>query len=127
MKTRFLTTISAFARNRTLILLFFSFLIIIPSIYEVGGPRFNGIILFAGLALLFYTLLHPWEEKSYLYYISLMGFSSIIFILTFIVGIGNSDLFMKIFSHGHQAENAAWTAGLILIDPFIAGLVGLVL
>jgi len=76
--------------------------ILMICLFDVGGRRFNRPMQIIGFALLFYSLLHPWEKKGLLYYGSLIGSSAIIFLLLIFVGI---HIISNISLPGHMAED----------------------
>lgn len=118
--------ISACREKKTITLLAASLIIIVISFFGGGAGGRTGILLlfYSGIALLFYALLHPWEEKNRSFYLILMGTFFVLFVLLWIVGI---DVLVKIFPHGERAADIAWSAGLIFIAGFLAGLVGLII
>ena len=126
MKGRLISLLTDYGLRRTTILLVVAFILIIISLFGggVGGKTMVELLFYIGLALLFYALLHPWDEMSHTYYVILMAVSLILFVLLFIVGI---DILVKIFNHGHSAEDVAWSFGFICIAGFFAGLIGLVI
>ena len=122
-------------RKRTIILLLLAVIIIEVSLLGVGGKHYNGWINFFGIALFFYTFLHPWEWKSKYYYGTLMGISVILPLLSFYV-IDIPKYIVKISKYIAsvlnitglpQDEDTVWTFLFICIVAFFAGLIGLIL
>jgi hypothetical protein len=132
---RFLTLFLAIRNRRKTIILFTLAVLTVelPLLHE--DFPFEGWILFCGIALFFYTFLHPWESKSKYYYMKLMGISVILPLLAIFV-IDLPEFLIKI-NHGIASvfnitntprdDGIIWTFYFICLAAFFAGLIGLVL
>lgn len=122
MRSKFLSRFAIFRFRRTTILLLLIGIVFIISLFIMDGPTLNGLIRFIEFALLFYTLLHPWEKKSRYYYGILLGISLILFLLLVFL---MPHIPVKVWSK--VSEDIPWNIGFICVTGFFAGLIGLIL
>jgi hypothetical protein len=135
MDRRLLSLLTAIRNRRRAIILFLLAVIIIElPLLGVGGKH-SGWFFWFGIALFFYTFLHPWEFKSKYYYGTLMGISIILPLLAiYVVDITGSMIKITHYIASvlnitglPQDEDTVWAFSLICIAAFFAGLIGLIL
>jgi hypothetical protein len=94
--------------------------------FSGGHYRSSQPIYFSGLIILFIAMLNTWANRKRKYYIILMAISILLFVLIFMIGVGDLvQIQSKYQIPGHWAEDMAWSIGGIVFAGFMAGLVGI--
>ena len=121
MKNHSLSRFDADNLKKTIIYLVIAVSLIAISLLVGLTDNFLTItILFGGLVLFLYAMLHPWGKASY--YAIMGGIFLILLIFEFLVGI---SILVKMQLKGRLAEGIAMSVGLIFIAGIIAGIIGI--
>ena len=121
MKNKLLSRFDSENLTKTMVYLVIAILLIAIPFFTgfVKGNSLARIILFIGEIIFFYSALRYWENP--IYYLVLVVISIILFLLLCFVGV---NILVKMYSHGHEAEDIAWTIGGGCVAGFIAGISG---
>ena len=119
MKNHFLSRFDADNLRKTIIYLVIAVSLITISLLVGISDNFLTItMLFGGIGLFFYAVLHPWGKASY--YAILGGISLILLIFEFLVGIG-----IMVKMQLKWTEDIVWISVFICIPGIIAGIIGI--
>jgi hypothetical protein len=120
MKNHFLSRFDADNLSKTLIYIGIAVSLIVISLWIGLTDNFLTItMLFCGIFLFFYALLHPWSKASY--YAIMVGICLILLIFELLAGI---KILVNMQLEGDLAEGIAMFGGFILVGGIVAGIIG---
>jgi hypothetical protein len=121
MKIQFLSRFDIDNLRKTIIYLLIAVSLITISLIVGTSDNILTIgMLFIGVVLFLYAVLHPWEKASF--YAIMGGIFLILLIFEFLAGI---SILVKMQLKGHLAEGIAMTTGFIFVAGIIAGIIGI--
>jgi hypothetical protein len=121
MKIHFLSRFDGENLIKTIIYLVIAVLLIAISLFVGLTDNIITItILFIGMVLFLYAVLHPWGKASY--YAIMGGIFLILLIFEFLKGI---SILVKMQLKGDLAEGIAMSVGFICLAGIIAGIIGI--
>jgi hypothetical protein len=121
MKNQFLSRFDIDNLRKTIIYLVIAVsLIAISLIVGISDNFLTITMLFSGVVLFLYAVLHPWEKASY--YAIMGGIFLILLIFEFLVGI---SILVRMQLKGQLAEGIAMSVGFIFVAGIIAGIIGI--
>jgi hypothetical protein len=121
MKNHFLSRFDADILIKTIIYLVIAVSLIAISLYAgVSDNIITIAMLFIGMVLFLYAVLHPWGKANY--YAIMGGIFLILLIFEFLGGI---SILVKMQLKGDLAEGIAMSVGFICVAGIIAGIIGI--